>query len=65
MTRIKFAEDAESWIRNAALDQDYPNVSPILGSDWGVNYPMVHRTPEEYVELAVRHAHRIFPSYWG
>ena len=56
------AETAEMIIANRCLDQDYPNISDILGSDWGACYPMRQRTPEEYMKLAIDHAYRILPK---
>lgn len=59
---IPDAETAEMIINNRGLNQDYPNVSDILGSDWAANLPMKQRTPSEYLAQAVERAYMVYPS---
>ena len=58
------AEYIEMIINNRCLDRDYPHLSDLLGSDWGVGTLLGYESPQEYQEKAVALAYRRYPSMW-
>jgi hypothetical protein len=63
MTTKIWAEDIQSRISNRLLDNEWANLSDLLGSDWIVFYGFP-RNPTEYKAFAMAAAFAKYPSYW-
>lgn len=58
------AETIAEWMRERFEDQTFPQLSDLLGSDWGMNFaPSLD--PETYRRNAYAMAARLYDDYGG